>query len=201
MQNALWTGLIDFQTFLFSWRLQMFHAMWCMIVAWHVIFVLHRLHVVIFILGLHFNIELIMCKDTWLNLFKDSWLIPLTEQAFGFDPKADGYVFQAVGIFGGFYALYFTEKILRMILKPDHEVGSSQYYEDSKELDWFIFIHFELFILFKLMKKHTNSKTQYYKSLWNSCFWLVSHRLTALNSNQYIIFFFYKYSSCIMSRI
>lgn len=59
--------------------------------------------------------------DIWLNLF--TWLIPLIEQAFGFDPKADGYVLQAVGIFGGFYALYFTEKILRMLLKPGHEVG------------------------------------------------------------------------------
>lgn len=88
-----------------------------------------------------------------------TWLIPLTEQAFGFDPKADGYVLQAVGIFGGFYALYFTEKILRMLLKPDLEVGSSLYCEDSTELDWFILSsHFILFIQFKLIKNtHTQS--------------------------------------------
>lgn len=66
----------------------------------------------------------------WFNLLKDTWLLPLIEQAFGFDPKADGYVLQAVGIFGGFYALYVTEKILRIVLKPEHEVGSSQNYED-----------------------------------------------------------------------
>ncbi len=57
-------------------------------------------------------------------------LLPLIEQAFGFDPKADGYVLQAVGIFGGFYVLYITERILRIVLKPKHEVGSSQDYED-----------------------------------------------------------------------
>uniref|UniRef100_A0A673IX46 Zinc transporter ZIP8-like n=1 Tax=Sinocyclocheilus rhinocerous TaxID=307959 RepID=A0A673IX46_9TELE len=44
-------------------------------------------------------------------------------EAFGFDPKADGYIFQAVGIFGGFYALYVTEKILRIVLKTEHEHG------------------------------------------------------------------------------
>ncbi|KAK9963401.1 hypothetical protein ABG768_006588 [Culter alburnus] len=56
------------------------------------------------------------------TLFSNAAL-QLIPEAFGFDPKADGYVFQAVGIFGGFYALYFTEKILRMVLKPDHEHG------------------------------------------------------------------------------
>lgn len=41
----------------------------------------------------------------------------------GFDPKTDNYVLNAVGIFGGFYVLFFTEKILKMVLKTDHEVG------------------------------------------------------------------------------
>ncbi|XP_056118348.1 metal cation symporter ZIP8 isoform X1 [Rhinichthys klamathensis goyatoka] len=56
------------------------------------------------------------------TLFSNAAL-QLIPEAFGFDPKADGYVLQAVGIFGGFYALYFTEKILRMLLKPGHEHG------------------------------------------------------------------------------
>lgn len=43
-------------------------------------------------------------------------------QALGFDPKTDNYVLKAVGIFGGFYLLFFTEKILKMLLKTDHEV-------------------------------------------------------------------------------
>lgn len=46
-------------------------------------------------------------------------------QALGFDPKADNYVTKAVGIFGGFYLLFFTERILKMILKTDHEVKRS----------------------------------------------------------------------------
>uniref|UniRef100_A0A8C1JB48 Solute carrier family 39 member 8 n=1 Tax=Cyprinus carpio TaxID=7962 RepID=A0A8C1JB48_CYPCA len=56
------------------------------------------------------------------TLFSNAAL-QLIPEAFGFDPKADGYVFQAVGIFGGFYALYVTEKILRMVLKPEQEQG------------------------------------------------------------------------------
>lgn len=58
------------------------------------------------------------------TLFSNAAL-QLIPEAFGFDPKADGYVLQAVGIFGGFYALYFTEKILRMVLKPEDEHGHS----------------------------------------------------------------------------
>ncbi|XP_056118349.1 metal cation symporter ZIP8 isoform X2 [Rhinichthys klamathensis goyatoka] len=60
------------------------------------------------------------------TLFSNAAL-QLIPEAFGFDPKADGYVLQAVGIFGGFYALYFTEKILRMLLKPGHEHGHSHF--------------------------------------------------------------------------
>ncbi|XP_073676445.1 metal cation symporter ZIP8-like [Garra rufa] len=56
------------------------------------------------------------------TLFSNAAL-QLIPEAFGFDPSADGYVFKAVGIFGGFYALYVTEKILRIILKPEHEHG------------------------------------------------------------------------------
>uniref|UniRef100_A0A672P5P8 Solute carrier family 39 member 8 n=1 Tax=Sinocyclocheilus grahami TaxID=75366 RepID=A0A672P5P8_SINGR len=56
------------------------------------------------------------------TLFSNAAL-QLIPEAFGFDPKADGYIFQAVGIFGGFYALYVTEKILRIVLKTEHEHG------------------------------------------------------------------------------
>ena len=54
--------------------------------------------------------------------------VPLTfsrspVQALGFDPKADNYVANAVGIFGGFYILFFMEKILKMALKMEHEVS------------------------------------------------------------------------------
>lgn len=45
-------------------------------------------------------------------------------QALGFDPKSDNYVHNAVGIFGGFYILYFVEKVLKLALRMDHEVVS-----------------------------------------------------------------------------
>lgn len=44
-------------------------------------------------------------------------------QALGFDPKSDDYVEKAVGIFGGFYILFFVEKLLKMALKVDNEVS------------------------------------------------------------------------------
>lgn len=43
-------------------------------------------------------------------------------QALGFDPKKDNYILNAIGIFGGFYLLFFTEKVLKMLLKTDQEV-------------------------------------------------------------------------------
>nr|XP_021336959.1 zinc transporter ZIP8-like [Danio rerio] len=51
--------------------------------------------------------------------------LQLIPEAFGFDPKADGFVLQSVGVFGGFYALYIVEKILKIVLKPEYEVRLS----------------------------------------------------------------------------
>lgn len=48
---------------------------------------------------------------------------PVRLQALGFDPKSDNYVEKAVGIFGGFYILFFVEKLLKIALKMDHEVS------------------------------------------------------------------------------
>lgn len=45
-----------------------------------------------------------------------------TEQALGLDPKDDDYVLNVVGIFGGFYILFFTERVLQIVLKADAEV-------------------------------------------------------------------------------
>lgn len=50
-------------------------------------------------------------------------LSPCRLQALGFDPKSDNYVANAVGIFGGFYILFFVEKLLKMALRVDHEVS------------------------------------------------------------------------------
>lgn len=44
-------------------------------------------------------------------------------QALGFNPKSDNYVEKAIGIFGGFYILFFVEKLLKIALKVDNEVS------------------------------------------------------------------------------
>ncbi|KAI4897512.1 hypothetical protein NFI96_015908 [Prochilodus magdalenae] len=53
--------------------------------------------------------------------------LQLIPEALGFDPKADNYIAKAVGIFGGFYVLFFTEKVLKMILKTEHGHDHSHY--------------------------------------------------------------------------
>ncbi|XP_063051235.1 metal cation symporter ZIP14 isoform X1 [Engraulis encrasicolus] len=45
-------------------------------------------------------------------------LFQLIPEAFGFDPLVDYYVSKSAVVFGGFYLFFFTEKILKMILKP-----------------------------------------------------------------------------------
>ncbi|XP_007235873.3 metal cation symporter ZIP8 [Astyanax mexicanus] len=52
------------------------------------------------------------------TLFSNA-VLQLIPEALGFDPKADDYILNAVGIFGGFYLLFFTEKVLKMALKAD----------------------------------------------------------------------------------
>ncbi|XP_075905668.1 metal cation symporter ZIP8 [Nelusetta ayraudi] len=54
------------------------------------------------------------------TLFSNA-VLQLIPEALGFDPKADNYVEKAVGIFGGFYILFFVEKLLKMALKVDNE--------------------------------------------------------------------------------
>lgn len=63
------------------------------------------------------------------TLFSNA-VLQLIPEALGFDPKADNYVEKAVGIFGGFYALFFVEKILKMALRVDHEHGHSHFSPD-----------------------------------------------------------------------
>lgn len=44
-------------------------------------------------------------------------------QAFGFNPKTDNYVEKAVAVFGGFYLLFFFERMLKMLLKTYGQVN------------------------------------------------------------------------------
>lgn len=60
------------------------------------------------------------------TLFSNA-VLQLIPEALGFDPKADNYVANAVGIFGGFYLLFFVEKILKLALRMEHEHGHSHF--------------------------------------------------------------------------
>uniref|UniRef100_A0A8C2ZUQ7 Solute carrier family 39 member 8 n=1 Tax=Cyclopterus lumpus TaxID=8103 RepID=A0A8C2ZUQ7_CYCLU len=60
------------------------------------------------------------------TLFSNA-VLQLIPEALGFDPKLDNYVGNAVGIFGGFYLLFFVEKILKMSLRVDVEHNHSHF--------------------------------------------------------------------------
>ncbi|XP_054999869.1 metal cation symporter ZIP8 isoform X1 [Sorex araneus] len=50
------------------------------------------------------------------TLFSNA-IFQLIPEAFGFDPKIDNYIEKAVAVFGGFYILFFFERVLKMLLK------------------------------------------------------------------------------------
>ncbi|XP_051527322.1 metal cation symporter ZIP14 isoform X2 [Myxocyprinus asiaticus] len=50
-------------------------------------------------------------------------ILQLLPEAFGFDPMEDYYVSKSAVVFGGFYLFFFTEKILKMVLKPKDREG------------------------------------------------------------------------------
>ncbi|NXY39214.1 S39AE protein, partial [Pomatorhinus ruficollis] len=56
-------------------------------------------------------------------------LFQLIPEAFGFNPQEDYYVSKSAVVFGGFYLFFFTEKILKMLLKQkdQHHHGHSHY--------------------------------------------------------------------------
>ncbi|XP_026194862.1 zinc transporter ZIP8 [Anabas testudineus] len=60
------------------------------------------------------------------TLFSNA-VLQLIPEALGFDPKVDNYVQNAVGVFGGFYILFFVEKILKIALRLEHEHGHSHF--------------------------------------------------------------------------
>ncbi|KAE8619275.1 hypothetical protein XENTR_v10009711 [Xenopus tropicalis] len=62
-------------------------------------------------------------------------LLQLIPEAFGFNPLEDSYVFTSSVIFGGFYLFFFTEKVLKMMLKQKHEHGHSHYSADTSKRD------------------------------------------------------------------
>ncbi|XP_042328203.1 metal cation symporter ZIP14 isoform X1 [Sceloporus undulatus] len=58
------------------------------------------------------------------TLFSNA-LFQLIPEAFGFNPTEDNYVSKSAVVFGGFYLFFFTEKILKMLLKQKHHHGHS----------------------------------------------------------------------------
>ncbi|XP_061849135.1 metal cation symporter ZIP8 [Colius striatus] len=71
------------------------------------------------------------------TLFSNA-IFQLIPEAFGFDPKVDNYVEKAVAVFGGFYILFFVERILKVILKiynqadhNDSESGEQNHSQDK----------------------------------------------------------------------
>uniref|UniRef100_A0A8C7EA55 Solute carrier family 39 member 8 n=1 Tax=Nothoprocta perdicaria TaxID=30464 RepID=A0A8C7EA55_NOTPE len=56
------------------------------------------------------------------TLFSNA-IFQLIPEAFGFDPKVDNYIEKAVAVFGGFYILFFVERILKVILKIYNQTG------------------------------------------------------------------------------
>ncbi|KAG8441125.1 hypothetical protein GDO86_006754 [Hymenochirus boettgeri] len=62
-------------------------------------------------------------------------LLQLIPEAFGFNPLEDSYVLSSTVIFGGFYLFFFTEKVLKMVLKQKHEHGHSHYSADTRKQD------------------------------------------------------------------
>ncbi|XP_063787870.1 metal cation symporter ZIP14 isoform X3 [Pseudophryne corroboree] len=62
-------------------------------------------------------------------------LFQLIPEAFGFNPLEDSYVSTSAVVFGGFYLFFFTEKILKMLLKQKHEHGHSHYAAGASKRD------------------------------------------------------------------
>uniref|UniRef100_A0A2K6FBT1 Metal cation symporter ZIP14 n=1 Tax=Propithecus coquereli TaxID=379532 RepID=A0A2K6FBT1_PROCO len=60
-------------------------------------------------------------------------LFQLIPEAFGFNPLEDYYVSKSAVVFGGFYLFFFTEKILKMLLKQKNEQhqGHSHYASET----------------------------------------------------------------------
>lgn len=63
-------------------------------------------------------------------------LVPFCLQAFGFNPQEDYYVSKSAVVFGGFYLFFFTEKVLKMLLKQKDQVRLSRGCSGGKQQKW-----------------------------------------------------------------
>ncbi|XP_041691850.1 metal cation symporter ZIP14-like isoform X2 [Coregonus clupeaformis] len=58
----------------------------------------------------------------------------LLPEAFGFDPMVDNYVSKSTVVFGGFYLFFFTEKVLKMLLRPKDKGHDHSNFPASEQL-------------------------------------------------------------------
>ncbi|XP_044187689.1 metal cation symporter ZIP14 [Thunnus albacares] len=58
-------------------------------------------------------------------------LFQLIPEAFGFDPMVDFYVSKSAVVFGGFYLFFFTEKILKVLLKQKNGSHGHSHYSNA----------------------------------------------------------------------
>ncbi|KAM4578326.1 metal cation symporter ZIP14 isoform 2-T2 [Fundulus diaphanus] len=69
-------------------------------------------------------------------------VLQLLPEAFGFDPMVDFYVSKSAVVFGGFYLFFFTEKVLRVLLKQkqgshghSHYSGADHYSSPDRDAE------------------------------------------------------------------
>lgn len=69
-------------------------------------------------------------------------LFQLIPEAFGFDPMVDFYVSKSAVVFAGFYLFFFTEKVLKVLLKPkahsprhSHYAAAERYSEPCSHME------------------------------------------------------------------
>lgn len=119
------------------------------------------------------------------TLFSNSAL-QLIPEALGFDPKVDNYVPQAIGIFGGFYLLYFTEKILKIILKTDEHGHEHSHFHPTKSVQQNgVTIIAETD--FKFTSTDKNGITTEAQEKQGSCKWLKGKQLASVKTVAWMI--------------
>ncbi|XP_075854857.1 metal cation symporter ZIP8 [Microcebus murinus] len=64
------------------------------------------------------------------TLFSNA-IFQLIPEAFGFNPQVDNYVEKAVAVFGGFYLLFFFERMLKMLLKTYGQNDHTHFHTDD----------------------------------------------------------------------
>lgn len=81
--------------------------------------------------------------------------LTLSVQAFGFDPMESYYVSKSAVVFGGFYLFFFTEKVLKMILKPKHGVS-------VKMRKCFVFYKNAIMLIFLSLRSRVSDLTTFW---------------------------------------